>query len=300
MKRKRNYKETSVRLSSCVAVAIVAFLAHIMLISCSSCIKGDVDSTKTGKGESNASLPLNVTVFLDLSDRLTRELTPNQMERDIAIIKYVGNFFINESTKDGQLLQAKNNFQILFFPTPSSSEINTYAEKLKINLSDLKPEEKKKALNGFKNSLEPTTKAIYDEVLKSENWTGCDVWRFFSDKKVDQLCIKKDYRNILIILTDGYLFEMNDKIKEGNAYSYILPQTLQVPESSLIVRRTGLEDLEVLMLEVNPYDVKDKNKMVNVLETWFSGMGVSKFVVAETDLPENVKVIISNFLTSED
>lgn len=238
-----------------------------------------------------------MTVFLDLSDRLTREMTPTQMDRDTAIIRYVGEYFIDECSKDGQLLQSTNNFQILFYPAPASSEINSYAAKLKVNMSDLKAEEKKRVLLDFRKDLTLTTQAIYQEVLKSKNWTGCDVWRFFSDKKVDQLCMKQGYRNILIILTDGYLFETSDKIKEGNAYSYILPQTLKVPDSSLIVKRDGLENLEVLMLEVNPYDIKDKNKMVEVLETWFREMEVSKFVVAETDLPEHVKVIIHNFLT---
>lgn len=45
--------------------------------------------------------------------------------------------------------------------------------------------------------------------------------------------------------------------------------TLKNPESSLIVKRNGLEDLEVLMLEANPYETPDINKMKEVLDDWF-------------------------------
>lgn len=292
---KNNFMNTQKRRKHLGLAGII--LSVMVLASCISSCNRCSTGEDSGKSVPLKSQPLNMTVFLDLSDRLTREMTPTQMDRDTAIIRYVGEYFIDECSKDGQLLQSTDNFQILFYPAPASSEINSYAAKLKVNLSDLKAEEKKRVLLDFRKDLTLTTQAIYQEVLKSKNWTGCDVWRFFSDKKVDQLCMKQGYRNILIILTDGYLFETSDKIKEGNAYSYILPQTLKVPDSSLIVKRDGLENLEVLMLEVNPYDVKDKNKMVEVLETWFREMEVSKFVVAETDLPEHVKVIIHNFLT---
>lgn len=277
-------KEVLKFISICLGVLITGFIF--------SCCSGDGSNSKSASSD----LPLNITVFLDLSDRLTREMTPPQMERDTAIIRYVGDYFVDQSVKGGKLLQSKNCFQILFYPTPNSSEINAYAKKLKVNLSDTKAAEKKKVLTEFKNDLNATTGALYQEVLKYKNWTGCDIWRFFSDKKVDQQCIKDDYRNIVIILTDGYLFETNDKIQEGNAYSYILPQTLKNPESSLIVKRNGLEDLEVLMLEANPYETPDINKMKEVLDDWFKEMGVKKFVVAETDIPENIKIIVKDFL----
>lgn len=140
---------------------------------------------------------------------------------------------------------------------------------------------------------------IYEETLKEKNWVGCDIWDFFSNKKVDNLCIKEGARNILVIITDGYIFAKNHKIKEGKAYSYLLPQTLAV-DGSLIDKRQGElkgKGLEVLMLEVNPYQPDQRDKMVKVLEDWFKSMGVEKFVVAETDANmTNTQTIIKNFL----
>lgn len=101
---------------------------------------------------------------------------------------------------------------------------------------------------------------------------------------------------MLVILTDGYIFHANNKLKQGDAFAFILPQTLKVPNSSLIVGRKGLEDLEVLMLELNPYDIKDGPKMEKILMTWLQDMGVKKCYVAETDVPGNTRLIIDKFL----
>ena len=139
---------------------------------------------------------------------------------------------------------------------------------------------------------------IYNKTISEENWIGCDIWDFFNSRKVDSQCIKKDARNILIILTDGYLFDQNNKIKEGNSYSYILPQTLEQKDASLIVRRKGLNDLEVRILEVNPYTKEQGYKMIPILEKWLKEMGISEgnLTVAETDLPTNTYTVIKSFL----
>ena len=136
---------------------------------------------------------------------------------------------------------------------------------------------------------------IYKTTLEQKNWIGSDIWGFFK-KQVDTYCIKEDAKNIIVILTDGYIFDINNKQQEGDNYSYILPQTLQNPNSGLIVSRKGLEDLEVLMLEVNPYNPKHQDQMENILTKWFQGMGVQKLYVGMTDQPSNTKLIIDKFM----
>lgn len=75
---------------------------------------------------------------------------------------------------------------------------------------------------------------------------------------------------------------------------------LSNPDSYLINERNGDlkgKGLEILMLEINPRQLKQRGKMVKVLENWFSAMGVEKFVVAETDANlTNTQTIIKNFL----
>lgn len=243
--------------------------------------------------------PLNISIYLDLSDRLVRDLTPNQTYRDTAITNYLVDYF-RSKTLGPQILKSTNKLKVFFYPTPNDSEISTLARGLCVDMEAEKGIDKRKTLDSMKETFQKNLAQIYDETIKAKNWIGCDIWDFFSNKKVDNLCIKDGARNIIVILTDGYIYAANNQIKDGDAYSYILPQTLSIPNSSLIDRRKGElkgKGLEVLILEVNPYQPSQRDKMVKILEDWFTAMGIEKFVVAETDANlTNTQAIIKNFL----
>ena len=265
-----------------------------------SCNSKTADSTQKGTESSATESSLNISVILDLSDRLTRDLTPNQTYRDTAIINYLIDHFCKQ-TLGPQILKSQNKMKIFFFPTPSDPTISNLAQGLNVDLAEKKGVEKRKALDEMKGNFQNNLTQIYEQTLKAQNWIGCDIWDFFSSKKVDKLCIKNNARNIVVILTDGYVFAENNKIKEGaNAFSYILPQTLAVEGSYLIDRRGGDlkgKNLEVLMLEINPYQPAHRDKMVSIIEKWFTDMGIEKFDIAETDANlTNTQTIIQNFL----
>lgn len=268
---------------------IIFAIALFFITSIASCEKKKAETQPT----------LNISVYLDLSDRLTRDLQPNQTYRDTAIINYIVDYFRGK-TLGPAILKSENKMKIFFYPTPNKTEISTLAQGLSVDIGEKQGVDKRRALEGMKDVFSKNLGQIYKETLNEKNWVGCDIWDFFSNKKVDNLCIKDGARNILVILTDGYIFAENNKIKEDNAYSYILPQTLVVEGSSLIDRRQGElkgKGLEVLMLEVNPYQPNQRDKMVNVLENWIKSMGIEKFVVAETDANlTNTQTIIKNFL----
>ena len=270
-------------------VSIIAAFGVVALFSCGGGQKKEVVAPQ----------PLNISVYLDLSDRLIRDLTPNQMYRDTAIINSLVDYF-RSKTLGPTILKSENKMKVFFYPTPDDSEIATLAQGLSVDIGSKQGVAKRQALDEMKGVFQKNLAHIYEETLKAQKWVGCDIWDFFSNKKVDNLCIKNGARNIVVILTDGYIFAQNNKIKEDNAYSYVLPQTLAVEGSSLIDRRNGdLGDkgVEVLMLEVNPYQPSQRDKLVKVLEDWFKAMGVEKFVVAETDANlTNTQTIIKNFL----
>lgn len=265
------------------------------LYSCNTSESGS-DSTHSATESIQAPLPLNISIYLDLSDRLTRDLNPSQMERDTAIINHLIDVFISDCTNNGKILNSRNHFQVFFYPAPNSSGIAQLAKGLNLDLLKTDLKQKKVELSEMKTRFQTNLTQIYNDAITQGNWVGCDIWGFFSNKDVDKLCIREGYRNILVILTDGYLFHANNKIKEGSAYSYILPQTLEVPNSSLIVKRSNLSDLEVLMLEVNPYTPKQRDALISTLEKWFKEMEVGKFVVSETALPINTETYIDSFI----
>lgn len=282
-----------------VCIGIIAILCVIILHSCGGGGTGNNDATNGGKGGMASNQPLNITIYLDLSDRLIRDnLQPDQMYRDTAIINYLVDYF-KDNTLGPQILKSKNKMRVLFYPTPNNPQIAELAAGLLVDMSALQGLEKRQTLETMKERFQQNICQIYESTLKDQKWVGCDIWDFFSNKKVDQLCVMPDARNIVVILTDGYIFATNNRINEDTACSYILPQTL-AQGKSLIDKRNGDlkgKGLEVLMLEVNPYQPSERTPIFKTLDDWFTSMGVDIFVAAETDANlTTTKTIIDGFL----
>jgi len=238
--------------------------------------------------------PLNISIYLDLSDRLKRPMAPSQMDRDIAIVNYLTEVVKNHAVAQ-KILPSRDRIKVFFYPAPNNPKVSLLSQDLELDLSREQPADKKKKLLGFQQKFNTSLTKIYQATLQGNNWIGSDIWGFFK-KQVDTYCIKENARNIIVILTDGYLYYAPNKQQQGNNYSYLLPVTLSNPKSGLIVARQGLDNLEVLMLEVNPYTPKHLGQMETILQNWFNGMGVKKVYVGETDQPSNTSLIIEKFL----
>lgn len=271
-----------------VEYVAIMLTSLFIFVSCEGC---------TGKPPvTRPARPLNISIYLDMSDRLKRNITPSQKDRDLAIVSYIADYFKNQ-TLGPQILQSKNNIKIFFYPTPQSSEIATLAEDLSLDITKYDGRDRRIALDGMKDKFIKNLSAIYDKTIQANKWTGCDIWDFFNNKTVDTQCIRKGSRNVIIILTDGYLYDVNHKVVNGDSLSYITPKTLENKNSSLIVKRTGLDDLEVRMLEINPYNINHRDRLESVLEEWLKGMGVKEenITISETDLPTNTQTVIDSF-----
>lgn len=265
----------------------------VVLVSCVGKNTNEKSDAVTTSPNS-AMMPLNISIYLDLSDRLERQMYPSQQKRDIEIVNYVGEILKNHAVSQ-KILPSRDRIKVFFYPAPNDSKITLLSKDLEMDLSKAQPAEKKKMLLEFQDKFATSLTEIYDATLKGKNWIGSDIWGFFK-KQIDTYCIREDARNIIVILTDGYLFYAPNKLKDRDNYSYILPQTLTNPNSGLIVSRKGLENIEVLMLEVNPLDPKHQDRMENILQNWLKGMGVQKMYVGETDQPSNTKLIIDKFM----
>lgn len=294
----------------------ILFLLIITLISC-----GDNKKQVTqGENESNVYVSsdkqLNLTFLLDLSDRIEPSKypsTPSHYEKDIAVIQEFVEVFKNEMfNKKNKNMKGK--MRIIFSPAPANVEINDIAKKLDINTSTMKPAEKTNLYRDIEANFTNNLKIIYEKTLESKNYIGSDVWRFFKND-VKDLAIDRDpaYRNILVILTDGYLYHQDTKMQEKNRYSYILPVTakslglanadwkdkMESIDFGLIPATTDLDNLEVLILEVNPSknaSPYEEDIQKEVLSKWLTEMGVKKFNIYKTDLPQTTKTRIENFI----
>ena len=286
---------------------IIGLVATITFASCGGSGSKNTESVggNTGGVTSQSNEPLNISIYLDLSDRLKRDLTPSQKERDLAIVGHIADYF-RAQTVGPKILQSKNNIKVFFYPAPNSSDIATLAEDLCIDITKFNGVEKRIVLDGDANQGKPSLKerfnknlsVIYDKALEAKKFPGCDIWDFFSNKQVDTQCIREGFRNILIILTDGYLYDEKHKVQHGDSLSWVTASSLKNPNTALIVNRKGLDDLEVRILEVNPTDINHRDKLVSVLEIWLKGMGVKEenITVSQTDLPSNTQTIVDSFL----
>ena len=268
-------------------------MSLLLIIGCGGSSKSSEKTGESSISAANVNKPLNISVYLDLSDRLERKMAPSQKDRDIEIVKHITDIVKNHAVNQ-KILPCRDRIKVFFYPSPDDANIANLANNLEMDLEKAQPAEKKTILIDFQGKFNKSLTQIYDATLQNKNWIGSDIWGFFN-KQVGTYCIKKDARNIIVILTDGYIYHANNKQQKGNDYSYILPQTLAKANSGMIVSRKGLENLEVLMLELNPYTPTQGSQMEDILTNWFTGMGVKKLRIGETDLPTNTKMIIDKF-----
>lgn len=283
------------RHSTFIASLVLVLLAFVACNNKKCTTDGGTDTATAQNTINSASMPLNITIFLDLSDRLTRDLTPSQADRDTAIIGNITRKFQQLCVKQ-KITNTKNSMQVLFYPTPQETNIANIAEGLRIDCSKLTIAEKKEKLIDLPSNFSQGLSTIYKKTMEEKAWIGCDIWGFFNNGEAKKKCVREGYRNVIVIFTDSYIFHVANKIKQGDAYSYILPQTLENPNSTLIPSAEKYPNLEVLILEADFYKAEHRQRVKTILETWFKEMEVKKYDFNETDLPSTTNQIVDNFM----
>ena len=254
----------------------------------------------------------NISILLDLSDRISLKKNPNATmeyyQRDLGYIKSVSEAF-TEHLKSKRIRQIDDKMQLFFNPEPQDPEINSISEKLKISID--KNNASKELLNSLNSNYASQTSKIYESAIKDDNFIGSDIWNFFDTKVKDQ-CVEDKYRNILIVLTDGYMFHENTVVTEGQRTSYITPELIRKnglntqnwkkkideQDFGFIKIEGDLSNLEVLVLGINP-DKKNpyEEKVIkSYWSKWFAEMNIKHFEIKNADLPSNMEKIIQDFI----
>jgi len=255
---------------------------------------------------------LNISVLLDLSDRIEE---PKTISKDVAYLSSLASAFLQHiNTKKSVLLE--DHIQLFFNPEPTSGEINEIAENLNIHFNKDSSVELIKDTKRL-YSTEPLKLyelAKADANGQKQNYPGADIWRFFKDN-VQDYSIDDCHRNILVILTDGYMYYENTQMKEGNRTSYLTPNSLaklnlksskwkeEMAQKDLgfIPAAENLNDLEVLVIGIN--SLNDDNPYAQDIITeywskWFEEMGISKenYKIKNAVIASNMEKVISDFI----
>jgi hypothetical protein len=279
------------------------------------------ESTSANKDHNTSSRSktekqINLTILLDLSDRIDPHKFPDKPEhfqRDSTLISYFTDFFLSEMKSKGTYM-AKGKMRVIFHPNPPDPGINQAAARLNIDLSALGSKNKKHIYETLKTTVAENVSHIYQTTIRQAVWPGSDIWRFFkNDVKEIAVDMDSSYRNLLVIFTDGYLYHADSKDRDANRYAYLLPELfdkyglrnnnhwkekIDQLDFGLICKRSDLEQLEILILEVAP-SAKYKNDediIQQIIGRWLSEMKAAKWKIINSDLPEHTKQKINNFL----
>ncbi|SDI47803.1 hypothetical protein SAMN05421846_10894 [Chryseobacterium taeanense] len=280
-----------------------------MVISLISCNKGSNKEDETQKDSviTTDLNNINVSILIDLSDRIDPITNPNPtmqyFQRDVEYIKAIEKGFLNH-IKSKKIITYDDQMQVFFNPEPSDPKINDFTKELKVSF-DKNTQKSYFALVDKKYSELPLN--IYQSAIKDGNYVGSDIWEFFKNK-VKDYCIKDDKRNILFILTDGYMYHENTKFAEGNKTSYLtgklikannlttsdFKNTIEKNTYGFVKANDNLSNLEVIVLGINPEKGNPFEEAVikEYWENWFKEMKIKKYEIKSADLPSNLEPII--------
>ncbi|MBV7268028.1 hypothetical protein [Winogradskyella luteola] len=291
----------------------------LILTSC----KSDEDETKgksiTIEEETIKLSPkrpnLNISILLDLSDRINPKKYPNPameyFERDLGYIHSIAKSF-EWHVRNKRSIKINDHIQLYIDPEPSDSNLNEKINSL--NITFTKNNAKRELIMKTSALYDSISKQIYNSAIEDNNYVGSDIWGFFKTN-VEDFCIQENYRNILVILTDGYLYHKYSKLKEGNLTSYLTPQNIRSFQLNkldwedkiknknfgFIATRDNLEELEVLVLGINP-DSKNPYEQDVILRywtDWLTKMNVKDFEIKTASLPANMDKIIKEYIFKE-
>jgi len=290
---------------------LVIYSTLLLLFSCGN---NNQSNSSTNNQRKPQEKQLNISILLDLSDRINPTkypATPEHFQRDIEIVKTITEYF-KQNMEKLTAWRAKGKIRIFFSPAPANSAINNIAESLNIDCSRLDNKGRKEVYDTITELFSQNLSEIYKQTIATNSWDGSDIWRFLKDD-VKDYCIDKDstYRNVLIIFTDGYIYHKQSMYRNQNRYSYLLQQNINKYRSTnykeeiekdkfgLITEQKDLSNLEILVLEVNAEDSRnkiDEDILKYVISNWFEEMNVSKYQIFSSDLPANTRKRIENFL----
>lgn len=296
-------------------IYIIVALA-LFLFACKGDTKNEISETKTIQDKAKkGDVNLNISLLLDLSDRIDTTKYHNEaLEfylRDVGYIESIANSFV-EHLRVKRMLAMDDKIAVFFDPVPQNPKIDKISESLKFHVT--RSNASLDLFEDIKNTYKSKSREIYEQALSDGKYVGSDTWNFFKNK-VKSFCIEENSSNLLIILTDGYLYHENNLRKEGNLSTYLTPQfirTNKLNDSNWKERFEGdgygfipasgnLENLQVLILGINPGkgNVYEDDVIKAYWKEWLEEMEVGYYEIRNSELPSDMDKIIRDFILNK-
>ncbi|MFC7356724.1 hypothetical protein ACFQO1_03420 [Jejudonia soesokkakensis] len=255
---------------------------------------------------------LNISILLDLSDRIDTIKYPNEaMQNYLRDIGYINSVITAFTThlKQKKVRKMNDKIALYFDPEPKNQKINKISQELKFDIT--RQNVTLELFDEIQKAYTEKPKQIYELAISDGNYVGSDTWNFFKSKLKDY-CIEDDHRNILIILTDGYMFHIDNKRKNDNKTSYLRPQDIrswglndEKWESEFKQKGFGfipasqnLQNLDVLVLGLNPdkKNTYEEEVLRKFWSNWLEDMDIRYSEIKTNDIPSNMDKVIQEFI----
>jgi hypothetical protein len=212
------------------------------------------------------STSLNLVIVPDLSRRIIDETNnPNQVANDIEILNYIWEVFGSYATSN---IKPKHRLAIdVTDEGQASGQFRAVANELIFDLPVHKTKHLRKLWldSVYKQYYSGGVKQLYD--LAKEKPLGADYWRYFKynlSKHILEPTLYDDYRNVLIVITDGYLEAENTT--ETGIWDYTGDFKKRQAVSEKIKRKKSVEEAIRGVIEIPSLDKKFPTLEVLILE----------------------------------
>lgn len=292
---------------------LVLILAFAINTGCNSDAEKDRDIS-SAKSFKKHHKNFNISILLDLSDRISNTKNPGQSKMDIIFINNVLDVFKSFLSMKG-VVQSEDRIKVIFYPYSNYEVYQEIADSLNIDFSKYDFPERKKIFDEITPLYNRQLNKLYSLASNTNYYTGSDLFNYFKHRIVDD-CILNDsgFVNLLIILTDGYIYDINSKYQEGNHFSYLIPEAdhikrfrklnnweevFEKDNVGIIKLNNDLSNLYVLVGEIKP--VKNSPKDFDIIKKywseWLQNQNVQKdnFKILKTDLNTLNKDIVFSF-----
>ncbi|HZK08587.1 MAG TPA: hypothetical protein VFC92_10350 [Bacteroidales bacterium] len=271
---------------------------------------------------------LNVSIFLDLSDRISPTLKPDaameHWKKDLGYIKSIAESF-ETHLRNKKAVLINDNLKLFMHPLPENIDSLDSVLKL-LNKEFTKDNATLDNICSISNDYYDYTSSFYQKTLEQkepsaqngiDDYPGSDIYDFFKSKAKDY-CIKENHRNILFILTDGYMYMSGTNFKNSfNKSNYLLSSHLtrwgfnsdnyqskiENEGYGFDVPVTGLDNLEIFVIGFVPERSWELDVLNSYWSTWLKKMGVKNFqddnwnrYLKQADLPSEIDNLIQDFM----
>ncbi len=217
---------------------------------------------------------MNVTILIDLSDRISQVKNPEQPVKDINVVSYVVDSIKKFLAKKG-VVNSEDKIKLIFYPTLNYGIYHAIADSLNIDFAKYDFYSRKNLFNQLSAKYDTSLKKLYSITSNAKKYEGSDMFNYIKHRIIDDCVIDdSNYINILVILTDGYIYHKNAMYNINNRYGYLIPECDHVKllrnntnwvepfnqkDYGLIKIDNDLSKLKILVAEINPFNYSPKD-----------------------------------------